>query len=55
LDQKRKSSCHIIKTLNVENKKYLKNKREKSQLTYKGRPLRITPDFSTETLKAKGL
>ena len=27
--------------------------REKGQLTYKSRPIRITPDFSTETLKTR--
>jgi hypothetical protein len=27
--------------------------REKGQVTYKVRPIRITPDFSTETMKAK--
>ena len=27
--------------------------REKGQVTYKGRPIRITLDFSTETLKAR--
>jgi hypothetical protein len=27
--------------------------RGKDQVTYKGRPIRITPDFSTETLKAR--
>ena len=54
-DQKRKSSCHIIiKTLNGQNKKrILKVVREKRQVTYQGRPIRITPDFSTETLKAR--
>ena len=26
--------------------------REKCQVTYKGRPIRITPDFSSETMKA---
>jgi hypothetical protein len=55
LDQKRKSSYHIIiKTQNLHNKeKLLKAAREKSQVTYKGRPIRIIPDFSTETLKAR--
>jgi hypothetical protein len=54
-DQKRKSSCHIIiKTLNAESKeRILKAAREKGQVTYKGRPIRITPDFSTETMKAR--
>ena len=51
LDQKSISSYQIIiKTLNVQNKeRILKVVREKG----KGRPTRITPDFSTETLKAR--
>jgi len=55
LDQKRNSSCHIIvKTPNAQNKeRILKAVREKSQVTYKGRPIRITPDFSPETMKAR--
>ena len=56
LDQKRKSACHIIiKTLNVQNKeRELKvGRKKKSQVTHKGRPVRITPDFSTEILKAR--
>jgi hypothetical protein len=54
-DQKRKSSRHIIiKTLNVQNKeRILKASGEKGPVTYKGRPIRITPDFSTETMKAR--
>jgi hypothetical protein len=31
----------------------LKSVREKEQVTYKGKPIRITQDFSTETLKAR--
>jgi hypothetical protein len=31
----------------------LKAVREKKQITYKGKRIRITADFSTETLKAK--
>ena len=48
LDQKRNSSCHIIiKTPNALNKeKILKAVRKKGQVTYKSRPMRITPDFS---------
>jgi hypothetical protein len=55
LDQKRNSSCHIIfKTPNAQNKeRILKVVREKDQVTYKGRPIRITPDFSSETMKAR--
>ena len=55
LDQKRNSSSHIIvKTPNTQNKeRILKAVREKGQVTYKGRPIRIIPDFSPETIKAK--
>jgi hypothetical protein len=31
----------------------LKAARKKCQVTFKGKPIRITVDFSTETLKAK--
>jgi hypothetical protein len=55
LDQKRDSSCHIIvKTSNAQNKeRILKALRENNQVTYKGKPIRITPDFSPETMKAR--
>jgi hypothetical protein len=55
LDQKRNSSLHIIiRTTNALNKdRILKAVREKGQVTYKGRPIRITPDFSPETMKAR--
>jgi hypothetical protein len=55
LDQKRNSSCHIIiGTPNTQNKKrILKAVRGKGQVTYKDRPIRITPDFSPETMKAR--
>ena len=47
LDQKRNSPWHIIiKMPNVLNKeRILKAVRGKCQVTYKGRPIRITPDF----------
>ena len=47
LDQKRNSSRHlIIRTKNALNKdRILKAVREKGQVTYKGRPIRITPYF----------
>jgi hypothetical protein len=49
-DQKRKSSCHIIiKILNTQNKeRILKAARSKGQVAYKGRPIRVIPDFSTD-------
>ena len=55
LDQKRNSSCHIIiKTPNAQNKeRILKAVREKGQVTYKGRLIQITPEFSPETMKAR--
>jgi hypothetical protein len=31
----------------------LKAVREKKQITYKGKPIKITADFSTETLKPR--
>jgi hypothetical protein len=51
LDQKRNSSCHITNALNKD--RILKAVREKGQVTYKGRPIKITPDFSPETMKAR--
>jgi hypothetical protein len=55
LDQKRNSSGHIIiRTTNALNKnRILKAVREKRQVTYKGRPTRITPDSSPESMKAR--
>jgi hypothetical protein len=55
LDQKRNFSQHIIiRITNALNKdRLLKAVREKDQVTYKGRPIRITPDFSLETMKAR--
>jgi hypothetical protein len=56
MDQKRNSSQHIIiKTINTLNKgRILKSVREKGQVTYKGRPIRFTSDFSPEMMKARG-
>ena len=55
LDQKRNSSRHIIiRTTNALNKhRILKAVREKGQVTYNDRPIRIIPDFFTETMKAR--
>jgi len=55
LEQKRSSSCHkIVKTPNAQNKeRILKAVRKKGQVTYKGRMIRITPDFSPEIMKAR--
>ena len=55
LDQKRNSSRHIIiRTTNaLNNGRILKAVMEKGQVTYKGNPIRITPDFSPESMKAR--
>jgi hypothetical protein len=55
LDQKRNSSNHIIiKPPNAQYKeRILKEIRGKGQVTYKGRPIRIIPDFSPETMKVR--
>ena len=56
LEQKIKSFFHIItKILNVQNKeRILTAAREKGQITYKGRQIRMRPDFSMKTIQ-KGL
>jgi hypothetical protein len=44
----------IIKTISTENReRILKAVREKIQIIYKGKPIKITADFSMETVKAK--
>ena len=55
LDQKRNSSWHIIiRTTNALNKERIsKAVRGKAQVTYTGRTIRITPDFSPETVRAR--
>jgi hypothetical protein len=55
LNQERNSAQHIIiRTTNALNKdRILKAVREKGQLTYKCMPIRNTPDFSPETMKAR--
>jgi hypothetical protein len=55
LDQKRSSLQHIIiRTTNALNKDRIsKAVSEKGQVKYKGKTIRITPDFSPETTKAR--
>jgi hypothetical protein len=55
LDQNRTSLWHIIiKWTSAENKeRILKAVREKKQIAYNGKPIKITADFSTETLKER--
>jgi hypothetical protein len=55
LDQNRTYAWHIIiKTTSTENRERIsKAIKEKKQMTYKGKPIKITADFSTKTLKAR--
>jgi hypothetical protein len=57
LDQNRTSPRHIIiKTTSTENReRILKAIREKKQITFKGKPIKITADFSIEPKKQEGL
>jgi hypothetical protein len=54
-DQNRPTPWHIIiKTISTEiRERILKAVRQKKQITYKGKPIKITTDFSTQTLKAR--
>jgi hypothetical protein len=56
-DQNRSTPWHIIiKTTSTETReRTLKAVRENKQITYKGKPIKITADFSTEILKAEEL
>jgi hypothetical protein len=55
LDQNRTTPPHIIsKSISTETRKrILKTVREKKQIINKGKPIKITADFSMETLKAR--
>jgi hypothetical protein len=55
LDQNKTSPWHIIiKTTSIQNReRILKAIRQKEQITYNGKPIKITVDFSMETLKAR--
>ena len=55
MNPKRSTPRHIIiKMPRVKDKKrILKAAREKQLVTYKGTPIRLSADFSTETLQAR--
>jgi hypothetical protein len=55
LDQNRTTPQHIIilKKSTENRERILKTVREKKQVTYKGKHIKITADFPTETLKAR--
>ena len=56
LDPRKHTPRHIIITLpKIKDKKtILKAARGKERVTYKGVPIRLSADFSKETLKTKG-
>ena len=55
INPRRNTQRHIvIKLTKIKDKeKLLKATREKLQITYKGTPIRLTADFSAETLQAR--
>ena len=55
LDPRRNTPRHIIVTLRKlkEKERILKTAREKETVTYKGVPIRLSADFSKETLQAR--
>ena len=54
MDAKRPSPRHIIKMSKVKDeKRILKAAREKQVFTFRGVPIRLSADFSKETLQAR--
>ena len=54
LDPRKHTPRHIIITLpKIEEKRILKAAREKKRVTYKGVPIRLSANFSKETLQAR--
>ena len=55
LDPKRNTPRHIIKLPKIKDKeRILKAAGEKETVTYKGVPIRLSADFSKETLQQEG-
>ena len=54
-DPRRTTLRHIIiKMVKIKDKdRVLKATREREKITYKGKPIRLSSDFSTETLQAR--
>ena len=54
MDPKRNTPRHIIITLpKMKDKERIKASRGKERVTYKGVPIRLSADFSKETLQAR--
>jgi hypothetical protein len=52
-DLKKDMPMNIKKPTELQIERILKSIREKGQVTYKGRSIRITPEFSPETMKVR--
>ena len=53
MDTKRPTPRHIILKMLTVKERILKATREKQRVTYKGVPIRLSADFSKETLQAR--
>ena len=53
INPRRNKPKHRVIKLTKMKDKSLKETREKRQITYKGKPIRLSADFSTETLQAR--
>ena len=55
INPRRNTTRHILIKLRIikDKEKILKAAREKKQITYKGNPIRLSADFSAETLQAR--
>ena len=55
MDAKRPTPIYIIKMPKVKDKRLLKAARGKKLVTYKGVPIKLSADFSKETLQTRGI
>ena len=53
MDPRRNTPRHITTLAKVKDERILKAAREKETVTYKGVPIRLSADFSKETLQAR--
>ena len=53
MDTKRITTRHIIIKMSKVKERILKAAREKQRVTYKGVPIRLSANFSKETLQAR--
>ena len=53
INPKRNTPKHIVIKMRKIKERILKAAREKQQITYKGTPIRLSADFSAETLQSR--